>query len=267
MFILSGCGWLPEKTIKIINIAYNVVRMMIPAIIIIMGSIDFLKSIGSASDDEIRKNTNNFIHKLVGAAIAFLIPAMVGWIAKVMADNSANQGVTCMNAMLNGTYKESGGLPDQTKPKQTSDNDNNDNKDKKDDQQSLKDSNECKQCMQVCEDSNPRQSLTYDGIYNAAYNECMSVIYTGYSTSQITQYQEEYEDCIDKTKDFNKCHAEWSKYYDLANKYGGTPTGGTDNNISACETYAKQQEEAYVNASMSNTQACEQVCHSECTYN
>ena len=283
MFILSGCGWLPAKTINIIHIAYNVVRMAIPAIIVVMGSIDFLKSIASASDDEIRKNTNNFIHKLIGAAIAFIIPAAVGWIAQVMADSNASQGVTCMNAMLNGTYTADQGLPAQGHAKN---------------EQQQKELANCKAscngnqaCLEACdgkykppdEDQNPPQynncyeqcmanppqkqsDYHADGFYVQSYNECMAAINVGDVNSKINQYKEAWEECIEETKDYDTCKDKWNLLYNIADQYGTTATGDFDYNEKACVKYAETQYNNYTNNSISTQQTCETYCHQDREY-
>ena len=128
MFILDGsCGWLPENTMLLIHNLYNIVRFLIPVLIVIMGAMDFVKSIASANNDAIRKNTNAFVQKLIAAAIAFIIPATVNQIAKVIGDNYSSNAMVCVNQILNGEYKASEGLhvtDPVPKPKEDKNNNN-----------------------------------------------------------------------------------------------------------------------------------------------
>ena len=92
-----------------------------------MGAMDFVKSIASANNDAIRKNTNAFVQKLIAAAIAFIIPATVNQIAKVIGDSYSSNAMVCVNNILNGEYKASSGInaPDPViKPKDDKNNNN-----------------------------------------------------------------------------------------------------------------------------------------------
>lgn len=297
MYILSGCGWLPAKTINIIHIAYNVVRMAIPAIIVVMGSIDFLKSIASASDDEIRKNTNNFIHKLIGAAIAFIIPAAVGWIAQVMADSNASQGVTCMNAMLNGTYTADQGLPDQGQAKNEQQQkelanckancggnqaciEACDGKINVKNYESEEKPQEYIDCYDKCLQEDPTHQSDYNeyGFYAQSLNECMAALNPGDDNSKIVILKREYDDCIDK----NPGHAENCKEIskeinEITQKYNGTSSFNVDNydehaytaydiNNKACQEYASQQQNSFKNNSLTLESTCDTYCHQERDY-
>lgn len=294
MFILSGCGWLPAKTINIIHIAYNVVRMAIPAIIVVMGSIDFLKSIASASDDEIRKNTNNFIHKLVGAAIAFIIPAAVGWIAQVMADSNASQGVTCMNAMLNGTYTADQGLPDKEKEKNEKEQKNIasckancggnqacieacDGKINVKNYESEEKPQEYIDCYDKCLQEDPTHQSSYNeyGFFAQSYNECMNLLNPGDENSQIVKLKEQLDICLEENNyDFTKCKDIQKEINTLTETYNGTSSfnvGEYDENANrayevnnkACQNYASQQQESFKNNSLTLESTCDTYCHKE----
>lgn len=221
MFTLAGsCGWLPEKTILLIHSAYNIVRTVIPVLIVVMGTVDFVKSIASASDDTIRKNTNNFIQKLVGAAIAFIIPAAVNWLADVISDSNASASVQCMNQMLNGTYKQGDGLNVTDKPAVT---DDPSILAKQDDQknyaacmsscmQGTKDYSTCtKNCNATQEDVDKAK------ICNACKDECKST-YEGIYASVVTQ-DTEYVTCDQERQQFQASDiAYWSCVDELSSE-------------------------------------------------
>ena len=74
MLILgSGCGWIPNATVNFIANIVGIIKVFVPLLIIIMGSIDFAKAIMSQKEDDIKKSQTNFIQKLIAGAAVFFV--------------------------------------------------------------------------------------------------------------------------------------------------------------------------------------------------
>lgn len=101
MFILS-CGSIPTEITNTIGIIYNILLMAIPIAIIIFGLLDFVKAVISGKEDEIKKNTNVFLKRLLTGFLAFFVLAIVKFGMLVIAENvsGASDALSCVNSIL-----------------------------------------------------------------------------------------------------------------------------------------------------------------------
>lgn len=135
------CGWLPDQTIQLIANIYTIIKFLVPLLIIIMGSIDFLKAVMAQQEDQIKKAQSSFLQKLIAGALVFFVAVIVGWIVKVISDldtkgeTTAGNTFTCLNLMLNGGYRQNN--KDYFTPGDgDKDDDNNNNDDNNNDESS-----------------------------------------------------------------------------------------------------------------------------------
>lgn len=63
--------------IELINKYWKWVVIVAPALLIIMGTVDFLKSMGSGDADAIKKNTTNFIKRTVATILILMLPTIL----------------------------------------------------------------------------------------------------------------------------------------------------------------------------------------------
>nr|MBP3259066.1 hypothetical protein [Bacilli bacterium] len=86
--------------IKTVKTIYNLLRYVTPVILIIMGSIDFLKATIAGKDDEIEKNRKKFMNRLFLAVIIFLILSIFQLTTNVLERagvTNSNSWVECWN--------------------------------------------------------------------------------------------------------------------------------------------------------------------------
>lgn len=77
------CGSLGQKIVKWIYKIIRMVRYIIPILIILLSILDYIKAIGSDSDDEMKKATGKFFKRLIVAAIIFIIPFILEFVLKM----------------------------------------------------------------------------------------------------------------------------------------------------------------------------------------
>ena len=68
---------LPYKVLQLSNTVVNIMQIAVPIILIIMGSIDFVKAISSQKEDDIKKAQGMFIKRLIMGALVFFIFVIV----------------------------------------------------------------------------------------------------------------------------------------------------------------------------------------------
>ena len=72
--LLSGDGE-SDGIIKILKIIVNIVKFIVPVILIVMGSLDFIQAIFAQDDGAMKKAQGKFIKRVIIAIIIFLIPS------------------------------------------------------------------------------------------------------------------------------------------------------------------------------------------------
>lgn len=90
---------IPEITSWIVTI----IQVIVPVILVIMGMIDFVKSIASQKDDEIKKGRQIFIKRLITSVIIFFIVVFVKMLISVVSgDNNENTNIVdCIDCFIN----------------------------------------------------------------------------------------------------------------------------------------------------------------------
>ena len=74
--LLSGDGG-SDGIIKILKIIVNITKFLVPIILVVMGSIDFIQAIFAQSEDGMKKAQAKFIKRVIIAIIIFLIPSIL----------------------------------------------------------------------------------------------------------------------------------------------------------------------------------------------
>lgn len=108
---------IPEITSWIVTI----IQVLIPVILVIMGSIDFVKAIISQKDDEMKQKQQVFIKRLITSILIFFIVAITKIIVGVFSNANKTSISNCIDCFISNkctSYVE----PEKektTKPKQT----------------------------------------------------------------------------------------------------------------------------------------------------
>ena len=85
--------------------AVFVIQVFVPIALIIMGMIDMGKAVMQQKEDDIKKAQQEFITRLIAAAITFLIITIVKLVINILSnatDSSSGNLMDCVNFFLNG---------------------------------------------------------------------------------------------------------------------------------------------------------------------
>lgn len=69
-----------EEMISFINDGMNIIKLIVPLLLIVFGVFDFVKAIFASNEDEIKKAQKSFIRRLIIAVIIFFSPILVNFI-------------------------------------------------------------------------------------------------------------------------------------------------------------------------------------------
>lgn len=93
---------IPTFVPRLVAFAIALMRVLIPVVLIITGTIEMFKSIISGNQDNIAKGKKKIIGKFVGALLAFFIISFVTNIVKLIArGDEKNVAKACFNCFLN----------------------------------------------------------------------------------------------------------------------------------------------------------------------
>ncbi len=97
---------IPARLPKIVSTVYNIIKVVVPIVIIIFGMLDLLKAVMAQKEDEIKKGQHIFIKRLLTGAIVFFVFIIVQLAVGLVSSGTENADImSCMNCFLNNKCK------------------------------------------------------------------------------------------------------------------------------------------------------------------
>lgn len=91
--ILAGCPTDMQTIMDVVKIAMNVLRWIIPILLIILGTIDISKAVTANDDKQIKAAQKSFVTRLIYSIVIFLIPTLVSLIFSLLPDTTFGTNV------------------------------------------------------------------------------------------------------------------------------------------------------------------------------
>lgn len=79
------CNSIGDRTLAWIFKIINMIRYLVPILLIILGILDFIKSIASDDDGEIKKAGSRFVRRLIAAALVFIVPLILQFVLNIFS--------------------------------------------------------------------------------------------------------------------------------------------------------------------------------------
>lgn len=95
----------PLKIFKIVGIALNIIKICVPLLIIIMGSIDLAKAVVSGDDKDVKESTTKLVKRFVAGIIVFFIPTIIFYVLGLVNNSSSSSAFNNCNTCV---FKVSG---------------------------------------------------------------------------------------------------------------------------------------------------------------
>lgn len=93
---------LPYKVIELSNTIISLLQIAVPVILVIMGSVDFVKAISSQNEDNVKKAQGMFIKRLIMGALVFFMFVIVKLIISIIGGNT--DGIwKCVECFVNNS--------------------------------------------------------------------------------------------------------------------------------------------------------------------
>lgn len=101
------CGGLTKFTFhkrvpKLTSTLYNLLKVAIPVLLVVMGMMDMFKAMSAGKEDEMQKAKKKFINRLIAAICAFIVFVLVETVITWVADRTGNaNAMKCVNCFIN----------------------------------------------------------------------------------------------------------------------------------------------------------------------
>ena len=86
-----------------VSAVITVIQIVVPILLILMGSIDMVKAVMAGKDDEIKKAQGTLIKRVIAAIIVFFIPLLVQLMLGLIPVGDSNAGVTFKDCITRAT--------------------------------------------------------------------------------------------------------------------------------------------------------------------
>lgn len=96
---------IPNEIPYIVHTVINIIKIIVPIMLIIFGMLDLGKAVAAGKEDDIKKGQQTFMKRAIAAVIVFLIVAIVQIVIGLVGKaNTANANVwTCVDCFINNT--------------------------------------------------------------------------------------------------------------------------------------------------------------------
>lgn len=94
MILLNWCSELVGVW-TLLGYVKNIAYIFVPVLLIVMGSVTFLKAIASQKDDAIKTAQKQFINKIIAAVAVFLVVTVVDVVIGLVADEGWKDCAEC----------------------------------------------------------------------------------------------------------------------------------------------------------------------------
>lgn len=85
---------------KIIKYVILILQIAVPLILILLGSIDLMKSVAAQKEDEIKKGQQIFIKRLIAGVLVFFVIALVKLVTSIASNGDPENVMTCAYCFL-----------------------------------------------------------------------------------------------------------------------------------------------------------------------
>lgn len=86
------------STLRLVSISILIVRILVPLLIIIMGTFDIYKSVTSGKADDLKKQMITFGKRIIIGLMVFFLPSFVNLVVNAL-DDSPSDYKTCLSCI------------------------------------------------------------------------------------------------------------------------------------------------------------------------
>lgn len=88
------------RAFKLGGLALNILKIMIPILLIILGSIDFAQAVISNDEKQISKSTMKLVQRVIAGIVIFLAPKLIEYVFDLVDTNATNRYHDCYKCLF-----------------------------------------------------------------------------------------------------------------------------------------------------------------------
>lgn len=96
--LLTG---IPNAIPKVLSIAYTIIQIAVPVVLVVIGSLDLFKGITANKEDEMKKGQQMFIKRLIAAALIFFVFVIVKVVVSFVVEGDSTRIMECAECFIN----------------------------------------------------------------------------------------------------------------------------------------------------------------------
>lgn len=96
---------LPKQLPNITNFFINIILVVTPIVLIVMGMIDLAKGVIGSDEEKIKKGRKTFFKRIISALCVFFVVLIVKFVVNVIDGENRASALDCVNCFLNGEDK------------------------------------------------------------------------------------------------------------------------------------------------------------------
>ena len=102
-YIQCGESAIPAPIPGITRVVIMLLKIVLPLVVIILGLLDFAKATMANNEDGIKKAQNQFIKRIIAAAIFFMVITLVQFAVNIVTKDTKDGGIgKCINCLISG---------------------------------------------------------------------------------------------------------------------------------------------------------------------
>ena len=109
MWFLVDCNGIdvPKEIITLVGTVVNLIKIVVPIILIILGMLDMGKAVASQKEDEIKKGQKTLMSRCIAAGIVFFVFAIVQLLFNIVGADESNKDSmwNCISRFVTGNVE------------------------------------------------------------------------------------------------------------------------------------------------------------------
>ena len=106
--IVCGDIVIPMAIPKVVTTLFDIMKIVTPIIIILLGSIDLVKGVMAQKEDDIKKGQQTFVKRLLAGVLVFMAFFIVELVVGIFAPKEKATNWNCVDCFINGNCSEVG---------------------------------------------------------------------------------------------------------------------------------------------------------------
>lgn len=103
--IVCGSTTVPAPVPPLVRLVVMVLKIVTPFVLIVMGMVDMLKAVIGSKDDEIKKEQQKFIKRIIAAVLVFFVVSILQFVVSFVAPEETDSVLRCVDCLINDASK------------------------------------------------------------------------------------------------------------------------------------------------------------------